>query len=479
MILTNGRIYIKGQLHRGSLLIHKGIIKSINFNISNHKINELKTQNTDGIVIDCQDKIILPGIIDIHSHLRDLGQKDKETFKTGTMAAAFSGITTAFNMPNTIPPAINAKLIKKWMNKASKNIFIDVGFISGVPKAINENEIKKIIDLGVIGFKIYPLEPLNYIDWKDPSKIQKIIHISAKYQIPIFIHPDWPSSKLKDKILPNNIVGKDINLLRAHEKHHSEKSEVKFIEHVVNNYYKVIRDENLTKESLPIIHFCHISCKESFNFLYKVLNDATYRKEISNRPKDIGHNISFEVTPHHLLLNSDIKLEISSYGKVLPPLRAKKHPEYLLQELVKGNIKYIATDHAPHTLEEKRLPFYQSPSGFPGFETYPLVLLHKVFQNELTLKTFVQTASENPAIRFNLKKKGFIKEGFYADLIIIDKTDEYNINSISFRSKAKFTPFENSNLSNRRTSIQIWKVYLRGNKINIEESLPLGRIIRM
>jgi dihydroorotase-like cyclic amidohydrolase len=188
MILKNALIYIDSSLRKGALLIHNGTIKSVVDEKSKEDLKIIQSQNEDEIEIDCGKRMVLPGIIDIHSHLRDMGQSEKETFLTGTLAAAFSGITTVFNMPNTIPPAINSYQVKKWMEKAQNNIYVNVGFIAGVPREFNFEEIISIIDLGVIGFKIYPLGSLNEIDWLNYLNVQKILNISSKLQISIFIH---------------------------------------------------------------------------------------------------------------------------------------------------------------------------------------------------------------------------------------------------------------------------------------------------
>ena len=150
MILKNAKIYSEGLIRKGILLINNGVIAEIKFKQKDKDLETVVKKNQDGKEIDCENKLILPGIIDIHSHLRDMGQSEKETFLTGTKAAAFSGITTVFNMPNTIPPAITSDQIKLWMEKAESNIYVDVGFIAGVPKEINEDEVKLIIDLGII-----------------------------------------------------------------------------------------------------------------------------------------------------------------------------------------------------------------------------------------------------------------------------------------------------------------------------------------
>ncbi|MFX1311285.1 MAG: amidohydrolase family protein, partial [Promethearchaeota archaeon] len=151
MILKNARIYSEGVIHNGAILIDNGIIKHLIFESKAKDLKEFAEKNRDSKEINCQNKLVLPGLIDVHSHLRDMGQEEKETFLTGTMAAAFSGITTIFNMPNTIPPAITEKQIKLWIKKAKKNIYINVGFIAGVPNNMEDTEIEKIINLGVLG----------------------------------------------------------------------------------------------------------------------------------------------------------------------------------------------------------------------------------------------------------------------------------------------------------------------------------------
>jgi dihydroorotase len=458
MILKNAKIYNDGLLRDGIILIAKKIIKKIIYNPSREDLREISKQNVDNEEIDCEHKIILPGIIDIHSHLRDMGQSEKETFLTGTKAAAASGITTVFNMPNTIPPAITSNQVKKWMDEAKDKIHVNVAFIAGVPKAIDYNEIIKIIDLGVFGFKIYPLSSLNEVDWTDYLNIQKLLLISSQFQIPIFIHSDWPlPPDERESILQNYKLEND-NTLELHNMLYPCRMEAQYVNFILENYYKIIDDNNLQTEKYPLVHFCHISCIDSYTLIKKALK----------KYKDL--KISFEITPHHLLLSNKINLNQQNFGKVLPPLRDPPHPLFLYNELKDGNIEFIGTDHAPHTLLEKAKPYDDAPSGFPGFETYSLLLLDKVCRYELSLENFVKIASENPAKRFNLKNKGFIKEGYDADLMIVDKVATYEINPQNFKTKAKYSPFEGW-----KTSVQIWKVFLEGYEINSELK---GQIIK-
>ncbi len=461
MILKNGLIFSEGLLRNGVILIFEGIIGSVIYDITEENLQSIRNQNTDGIEIDCEKRTIIPGIIDIHSHLRDMDQSEKETFLTGTLAAAFSGITTVFTMPNTKPPAISANQVKAWKEKAHNNIHVDVGFIAGIPRDFNFEEIISIIDLGVVGFKIYPLNSLNGIDWTDHLNIQKLLNISSKLQLPIFIHPDWPlNAEEKEKIFQKDIEEK-LPFLKLHNKLYPTYMEAKYVNFILENYYKVVVDLDLIHEDYPIIHFCHISCQDSYSLIKKALSTNKFLK------------ITFEITPHHLLLDNSIQIENPNYAKVLPPLRDKKHAFYLFQELKQRNIKLLGTDHAPHTSEEKNKAFLDAPSGFPGFESYPLIILNQVFKNEISLESFVKITSENPAKVFKLNNKGFIKAGYDADLIIVDRGVDYPIDSKQFKSKAKFSPYQNY-----QTSVHIWKVFLRGIEVNNDESKPMGNVIK-
>ncbi|MEJ2249794.1 MAG: dihydroorotase family protein [Candidatus Lokiarchaeota archaeon] len=459
MILSNIKILNNGLLRKATIFIQNGLIHSIIFNNSNLNSDDLEEKYKTHEIIDCQGRIAIPGLIDIHSHLRDLKQSEKETFLTGTYAAAYSGITTVFNMPNTNPPANTEKRVLQWMERAKDNIYVDVYFIAAVPNGLNRIEIEKILNLGVIGFKIYPHSPLGDINWMDQSNFKKILNISSQFGVHIFIHPEWQLSKEEKDEIQKDYFSKGYQILKYHNNLHPPKAEDKFVNYALETYKSFISENNLKETEFPSLHFCHISCKES----YKTLTEFMEANPI--------FKISFELTPHHLLLSNEIELNNYNIGKVLPPLRSKESQEFLFEELKNNKIRFIGTDHAPHSLKDKDLPFDSAPSGFPGFETYPLTLLDKVCQYKLPLEYFIKISSENPSIRFNLGKIGFIKEGFEANLVIIDKVSNYKIIPKNFKTKAKFSPFENF-----KTSVEIWKVYLRGKEINIDNEILQGEI---
>jgi dihydroorotase len=459
-ILKNAFLYINGTTQVGSLLIKRGKIEKIIINGKPLKKKFKQLFRRNHIEIDCGGRIIIPGLIDIHSHLRDMGQSEKETFLTGTRAAAYSGITTVFNMPNTIPPANTGNQISLWLKKAKSNIYIDVGLIAGFPGSFDRFRINKIIKKSIIGFKIYPHKPLNRINWTDKENINHLFDVSSKFNIPIFIHPEWPLTKREKEFLQNEILSKTVNLLELYNEIKSPDKELRYVKFIIDTYIEYIKENPRDSQQYPIIHFCHISTKQSFEFIRNF--------QLANK----NFKITMEVTPHHLLLTKKINLENPNIGKVDPPLRDQEDQLFLYDQFKEGNIYIIASDHAPHTLDEKSQGFFDAPSGFPEFETYSLILLDKVFNKEISLKCFVQACSENPALTFRLKHKGFIKEGYQADLVIIEKVEPYNINPNNFKSKAKFSPYIGF-----RTRAKIWKVFIRGIEVNKEKITPKGKIV--
>ncbi len=461
-ILKNASLYINGNTQVGSLIIKHGKISKILLHNKSSNEEYSCRSKRNSIEIDCNGRLVIPGLIDIHSHLRDMEQSEKETFLTGTKAAAYSGITTVFTMPNTIPPANNVNQIKLWLKKAKSNSYIDVGFIAGFPNNFDDFKIKKMINKSIIGFKIYPHKPLNRIDWTNKEIINQLFDVSSKYNIPIFIHPEWPLTEDEKKYLQNEINSKKVNLLELYDKVKSGDKELRYVKFIIDNYIEYVKENHRESQRYPIIHFCHISTKKSYEYIRSIqLADKSFK-------------ISMEITPHHLLLSNNINLENPNIGKVDPPLRDQEDQSFLYNQFKKGDLNIIASDHAPHTLNEKSNGFFDAPSGFPEFETYSLILLDKVLNNEIELKYLVQACSENPALNFHLKDKGFIKEGYQADLIIIETVDPYKINPDNFKSKAKFSPYKDFWITT-----SLWKVLFRGMEVNKEKITPKGKIIKI
>ncbi len=456
MLIHNANLFVNNIFQKGLLVIKGEIIEKVSIKPSKGDFKEARELNIDDVEEDCNNGYIIPGLIDVHTHLRDLDQNYKESFETGTLAALSTGITTVFNMPNTSPPVINFSTLKNWINKARNHIFVDVGFISGVPEGIDGNEIKKIMTLKPVGFKIYPHSPLSLIDWTNPENLNDLYRYSADYSVPIFIHPAWPGSNdIPQEISRSN----NDHYLKFHSTLHPVSSEVKYIDIILKTYFSYCKNN---QDYLPFVHFCHISSIESFDLIS------------SNITKYPNLKISFEVSPHHLLLSNNLKPSIESFGKVLPPLRSDKHRQYLYNRLCSNEIPIIASDHAPHSLKEKKLPFQEAPSGFPEFETYPLLFLDLIINGKISPSAFINSTTKNPAVTFGLVNRGCINEKYIADMVVFKKAAPYRLKSENFLSKAKFSPYEN-----RKVSVKVDKVIFKGKIIDTYSSYPkpMGIII--
>jgi dihydroorotase len=230
--------------------------------------------------------------------------------------------------------------------------------------------------------------------------------------IPLSVHAEFPQQPMPNK-RPTNTEDEIELFKRAHDPQ---------IE--VNAVSMCLR---MAKESGAHVHICHLSTESALNLV--------------QRAKLSGTPVTTEVTPHHLILSDKELSSFGSYAKMVPPLRATRDAESLLRGLADGIIDVVASDHAPHTIEEKKQRFIDAPSGIPGLETMLPLILTEMLEGRITLRRVIQTMSENPARLFKLKRTGKIAEGYDADLVLVDLHGERRIDARVFRSKAKYTPF--------------------------------------
>jgi len=381
LIIKNSKAYINGKFTEKDIGITSGVIE---------KIGNLKNQEAQKI-IDASGKLIIPGVIDSHVHLRDLGQSHKETFKTGCDAAAHGGVTTMLNMPNTIPPAITLDIIKR-MDKLRENLPVDIRLFSGVRD--NFQQIQNINnEKNVIGYKIYldggPLL-LSREEFKNALEFFSNFFESKDAKV-ITIHAE--DSTLIEKL------GRD-----------DTRCEIDAVRSVTGMVDSI-------NYKFPV-HIAHISTGEGVEIIKN-----------SNQK-----NITTEVSPHHLFLSpGDVDGEFSY---VNPPLREKAVRMKLWRNL--NFIDIIATDHAPHTIEEKE----SGAAGFAGLETSLPLMLTAANKKIITIERMVAMMCEKPAQIFGLNDRGRIGKGMRADLTIIDRKHEWKIRGDDLYSKCKFTPFE-------------------------------------
>lgn len=380
----------KGEFYIG---IENGLIK---------KISKLPQEADE--IIDINNNIVLPGLIDPHVHFRDPGMTYKEDIKTGSMAAANGGFTTVIDMPNTKPKTNTLKAYKEKEKIIKNKSIINTLMHAGIN---NFDEMKKISKLNPISFKIfmneYGDEELNEI-FKNISKLNTNPIVTIHGEDKKIIEENTIEMKEKGSNLPIDhayarpSIGEDIAVEKA---------------------IKLSKKYNLK------LHVCHLSSKKS-------------EEIIKNNKRDV--DISYEFTPHHLLLEANSFNKFGNIVKTNPPLRFYGE-NITINEVNENSI--IGTDHAPHTIEEKENTIWNCPSGMPNLETVLSLLLTEVNRKNIPLNIIPKILSENAAKRFDLKNKGKIKEGYDGDLTIIDIKKEGIFDLNKFYTKAKFSPFNN------------------------------------
>ncbi|MHA2046983.1 MAG: dihydroorotase [Candidatus Thorarchaeota archaeon] len=354
-------------------------------------------------VIDCRGLYILPGMIDIHVHLRDLKETDKEDYETGTMAAAAGGVTTVVDMPNSKPPVLDKKTLDEKIARALESRYVNVGFYAGIPHNIEHFDVQMLRD--ILGLKVYPHAPLDKETRYNKNRIRDCMKLARVSDLPLLFHPESPAV---------NRIPKDLEEFFLS---HSCENEVKSLQSFI--------DAKIEYEAR--LHVCHISCA------------ATARLVQDNRAED---TLTAEVTPHHLFLTGGDFLHDDGRAKMLPPLRSPHDNQLLWDTLTKSYaIDCVATDHAPHKKWEKTAPFLKASSGIPGLETVLPLMLTEVFEKRMSWIDYLRVCCSAPARILGLETKGILTKGYDAD-IVLARIQERTVTGKDFRSKAKITPFE-------------------------------------
>jgi len=393
LILRGGRIVQNGELCTRSVVVDKGKIEGI------YEIGQEPTAETD---IDCTGLYILPGMIDIHTHLRDLKQSNKEDYRSGTMAAAAGGVTTVVDMPNSQPPVLSHNVLQQKIERTRKNRFVNVGFYGGIPKSPNTPNEKFFND--ILGLKVYPHAPLDKDIQYTKERIIECLNLARRWDLPLLLHPDFSDPDAQPETVQD--------FFEIHSCEAERRAVVTFIDAL--------------KEIESRVHVCHVSCAFTAKLIKK------HRAE---------NTLTAEVTPHHLLLTGDKFTNKNGEAKVLPPLRSPHDRRFLQESVSHCVIDCVASDHAPHTKKEKHAPFLYASSGFPGLETTVPLMLTRVLKGEMHWVEYLRCCCSAPARILNIPGKGILCKGYDADLIVV-KEDKYEIRGDKFHSKATVTPFE-------------------------------------
>jgi len=386
MLLKNGFAYDNGHFHLSDILIENGRIKKIAADIP----VDPKEQ-----IIDVKDKYIIPGFVDIHVHFREPGFPYKETIRTGSMAAAKGGFTAVCTMPNLYPAPDSLKNLKVEQDIIDRDAVIKVYPYGCITKG---RLGKKPVDMEKMSGHVVALsDDGNGI--QDESVMEQAMRQAKAAHMIIAAHCE------------------DTRYGNAPEA----------------EYMQVKRDLELSLKTGCRLHVCHVSTKESVDLI--------------RQAKRIGVRVTCETTPHYLILCEDDVYDDGRF-KVNPPLRKASDRDALIFGLLDGTIDIIATDHAPHTKDEKSKGFNDSVNGFSGLETAFTVLHTKlVLTRILSSEKIISLMSLKPRELFGIE--GGMKEGKICDLAVIDKDAQYVIDPGSFLSMGKSTPFEGMDVSGR------------------------------
>ncbi|RLF06704.1 MAG: dihydroorotase, partial [Thermoprotei archaeon] len=388
-------------------------------------------------------KVALPGVIDVHVHLRDQELSYKETFETGTMAAAVGGVTTVLDMPNNRPVTNSAKRIIERMKLAEGRIYVNVGFYSALPKRVDE--IDRIVEAGAVAFKVNLCRQIGEVDVDDDEQLLEAINRISLHNLPISIHAENRSVVISLEEQFKEMGRHDI-MTRIES--HPASAEVSAVARMIS----------LAKKANAKLHFAHISTADAIEL---IRNNRSY--------------VTCEVTPHHLYLTREYARHFRGIAIMEPPLRTKRDLKALWKGIRDGVVDVVASDHAPHALSEKEVEdIWKIKPGIPGLETLLPLMLNAVMRNWITLAEMIKVLCINPAKIFRLKGKGLIKEGYDADITVVDFKVIRRIDSSRFKSKAKYSPFNGFEVKGWPTATIISGTIVAENDEVIE---PAGRIL--
>ncbi len=406
IVIRNGTVVTPDAAFAASVAIRDGKILSVGAADAMPAARE---------TIDAKGLHVLPGAIDVHVHFRDPGYPHKEDWASGTAAAAFGGCTTVFDMPNTIPPTGTADILAAKHKIAASKAHVDFGLYGLLGEDTIAN-VPALVKGGVIGFKCYMGNTFGKIPSPSTGAMLEAFEVVARTGKRISLHAEtnsimeWRESRLRK-------AGRTDPLA-----HIASRPAVVAIE-------AVSRAAILSEWTGARIHVLHISSAEEL----RPLREAKAR----------GVDITGETCPHYLMLSADDYAKFAGVIRVNPPVREKRNQEPLWQALADGTIDMIATDHAPHTPEEKtRKDIWTVDCGFPGVELQMPLMLNAVNEGRLSISDYVRLSAANPAKIWGLyPRKGVIAPGAEADIALVDLGKSWTIDDAKLQSLSKISPW--------------------------------------
>jgi dihydroorotase len=373
------------------------------------EISKDMSTGEEDLIVDAKDKIVSPGLIDMHCHLREPGREDEETIESGTLAAVTGGFTAVAAMPNTQPVTDNQAAVGFILKQASNAGYARVYPVGAVSIGLEGEQMTEIGDLVHAG-AVAVTDDGNPI--RSSLMMRRVLEYSRIFNIPVIDHCE-DLSLSGEGVINEGIVATRLGLHGV----------PRIAEDIIT-----MRDISLAAFTKGMLHIAHVSTASSV--------------ELIRKGKEDGVKVTVEVTPHHLILNEEAILGYDTNAKVNPPLRLEEDVKALREALADGTIDCIATDHAPHHYDEKEKEFNYAPFGMIGLDAaLGLILTELVHPGLITWKQLIHRMSLRPAQILNVPG-GTIDIGTPADITIIDPDLEWEIDPDKFFSKSKNSPFK-------------------------------------
>jgi dihydroorotase len=412
-LIKNARIVNEGKIISGDILIENEYIKEISESIS--------PKSADVHVFDAENNFVLPGVIDDQVHFREPGLTHKATIETESKAAVAGGITSFIEMPNTNPQTTTIEKLEQKFEIASNTSWANYSFMFG---GTNDNleEILKVDAKNVAALKLFLGSSTGNMLVDNPEVLEKIF---SSTDLLIAVHCEDETTIQQNLKMHIDKYGDDIPM-RYHPVIRSEEA----------CYLSSSKAIELAKKTGARLHVFHLSTgKETDLFTNKIpLKDK---------------KITAEVCIHHLWFTDEDYDKKGTLIKWNPAVKGQKDKDALWKALLDDRIDVIATDHAPHTLEEKNNVYTKAPSGGPLVQHGLVAMLEAYHQGKIAIEKIVEKMCHNPAILFQIEKRGYIKEGFFADLVIVNANHPWTVNKENIVCKCGWSPFEGVSFKSR------------------------------
>lgn len=398
---------------KNATLVNEGLVQNLDVLIKNERIEKIAPiiDEADAKEIDATNKLLIPGIIDDQVHFREPGFTHKANIYSESRAAVAGGVTSFMEMPNTKPTATTQALLAEKYDIAAKSSLANYSFFMGASNN-NYEEVMKTDVQNVCGLKIFMGSSTGNMLVDDEATLSKLF---ANAPCLIATHCE------------------DESRIRTRKNSYESAVSTAAIHPVIRDetacYLSSNKAIDLAKKHNTRLHILHIStAKET----------GLFTNEIALKDK----RITAEVCVHHLSLDDSTYASLGNKMKCNPAIKSKADQNALWKALLDDRLDIIATDHAPHTAEEKAKPYFEAPSGLPLVQHTLLLMLKHYQEGRITLEKLVEKMCHAPAICFEMTERGFIREGYYADLVLIDQNVNFEINKKNILYKCKWSPFE-------------------------------------